>query len=239
MSEKLVLNVSNLRAVIVPDSHFPWADMVSLRYIYDFIEWFKPNVVVHAGDLDDQYNYGRYPKSINLMTPREETQKARKLSLEMWEEINHRVPKAKKFQLIGNHTERIRKKALSKSPELEDAVEEYFKKILDFPSVRTMQDERSELVINDVLFIHGYLGNLGDHAKTNRQSVVVGHSHRGGCVPFNFGGETIFELNCGHIADESKLPFAYTQQITTFWTKGFGVIETLKGGVISPRFVPL
>lgn len=241
MSERLELKEKNpLRIVSIPDMHAPWGSLKYILYIRDFIKAFKPTHIVNIGDLYDLYNYSRYAKSFkSKRTPQQEDIDGREQAQMMWELFRKAAPKAQCFQLKGNHCIRMQKRILEKDNSFEHIIDEYVSKLFTFDGVKTLEDDRSELVINDILFIHGYYSNLGDHMKQNRQSTVVGHSHRGGVVTLRHGDDTLFELNCGHIADDTQLPFSYTPQRTTFWTPGFGVIEELKNNVISPRFIPL
>lgn len=240
MSERLELKSTKpLRIVAVPDAHAPWTNWEAVHYIKDFIASFKPSHIIHVGDVYDQYSYSRYAKSFSAKKPMQEDDEGREMAASMWRLFRKAAPKAECFQLKGNHCIRMKKRIVEKAPEFEHVIDEYLKKMFKFDGVRTMEDDRSELVINDILFIHGYYANIGDHMKQNRQSTVVGHSHRGGFTTLRHGDETLWELNCGHIADDTQLPFGYTPQRTTFWTPGFGVIEQMKNDVISPRFIPL
>ena len=235
MSERIELKSSSLRVLAIGDTHFPYADSKLVSEVVKFAHDFKPTHIVQIGDLYDQYNFSKYPRS-EMDTSRTEVFLGRGQSLDFWGAM---PPGSAKFQLIGNHCIRMLKKIKAAAPELEQMVKSYWDKIYQFKGVRTLADDRSELVINDILFIHGHLSNLGDHVRINRQSTVVGHSHRGGVVYLRHKSDTLFELNCGHLADDSKLPFAYTPQRTTFWTPGFGTVETLKNGSVSARFIPL
>jgi hypothetical protein len=239
-SERIVINTKEpLRILALGDVHAPYQNDKYLSDVAAFAKDFKPNFIVQIGDLYDQYTHSKYSKSLNVKTPKDEDASARKAGLSVWQTLQGASPKAQCFQLRGNHCVRAYKRILEKAPDLEEAVTAYYDNLYSFRGVRTLVDDRSELVINGILFIHGYLANLGDHVKYNRQSTVVGHSHRGGVVYSRIDGKTVFELNCGHVADDEQLPFSYTPQRTNFWTPGFGVVETLKNGVVSPRFIPL
>ena len=240
LSERIEIRTKDpLRILAIGDLHAPFSDTKKIGYILDFAKDFKPSHIVQIGDLYDQYTHSKYPKSANVMTPLDEDNEARAYAEVFWDGLAQKAPKAQRFQLKGNHCVRAYKRVLEKAPDLERAITTYYQQLYSFKGVKTLADDRSELVINDILFIHGYLANLGDHVRYNRQSTVVGHSHRGGVHFMRHNGSTLFELNCGHVADDTLLPFSYTPQRTNFWTAGFGVIETLKNGVVAPRFIPL
>lgn len=235
MSQRVELKTKKpLRILCVGDTHFPYGKVSAVNKVIQFAKEFKPTHVVQIGDLYDQYNFSSFPKSednaeLEMFMGRTEAEN-------FWAQM----PKgAEKFQLIGNHCMRMLKKIKRVAPEMESIVKKYWVEAYKFDGVRTLSDDRSELVINDILFIHGYLSNLGDHLKFNRQSTVVGHSHRGGVNFLRHKDQTLFELNCGHLADDQTLPFSYTAQRTTFWTNGVGTIEELSNGSIVPTFIPL
>lgn len=240
LSERVeITSKEPLRILGIGDVHAPYTNQSYLNSVVLFAKDFRPNFVVQIGDIYDQYAHSRYNKSLNGKTPEQEDTEARMQGVELWTKLQGAAPKAQCFQLRGNHDVRAAKKVLEKAPSLEQAVMKFYDNLYSFRGVKTLADDRSELVINNILFIHGYLSNPGDHVKQNRQSTVVGHSHRGDVKFLRYKSGTLFELNCGHVADDTLLPSAYTPQRTTFWTPGFGTIETLKNGSVAPRFIPL
>lgn len=238
MSERIEENFNNpLKIVCIGDTHFPYAKAEYVASLLKFVKANKPTHIVQIGDLYDQYNFSRYPKEPGDGAETE-LSAGRAAALMFWNGLKEASPGSKRYQLVGNHCIRMLKKIKQVAPEMYPIVKQYWDDAYNFRGVRTLADDRSELVINDILFIHGYLSNIGDHLKHNRTSVVVGHSHKGGVFYLRHKNQTLFELNCGHIADDKKLPFSYTPQRTTFWTPGFGLIEELPDGLLSARFIP-
>jgi UDP-2,3-diacylglucosamine pyrophosphatase LpxH len=185
------------------------------------------------GDLYDFYSWSRFPKSVNLFSPTEELKAAISSAKKFWQKIREAAPKAKCYQLIGNHDERIYKRVIEKSPEFEDFIN--LEKLWDFEGVKVMPSEREELVLNDIIFIHGYRGKIGDHAKFNLKHTVCGHLHRGGVVFVRHGERIIFELNAGTVADLNSKPMSYSKQKQFGnMTNGFGFIDEY-----GPSFIPL
>lgn len=223
--------------LVIGDAHFPYVNQKHLNRIYKEIEKHKPAVVVQIGDLYDQYCFSRYSKSADFTTPEEELGAGRKGAEEMWAKIRKLVPKAKLINLKGNHDLRISKRISEKLPELETLLAPGLSDLYRFKGVLTVRDERTETIIDNVMFIHGHLSKLGDHAKKNLMSVVCGHSHVGGSVFFNHRNGTLFELNVGYIADKESLPLQYGQQKMKNWTAGFGLL-TKVNGIWQPQFCP-
>ncbi len=104
-----------------------------------------------------------------------------------------------------------------------------------FKGVHTVEDDREELIINGIIFMHGYRSRAGDHMRYNGKSTVVGHSHTGSVVYEQKSKRNIiWELNAGFLADETAEPLRYRPQTTSKWTLGYGLIDSS-----GPRFIPL
>lgn len=215
----------------IGDLHFPWVDKVALRKLLKSID--RPKVVVQLGDLYDMYSHSKYPRTHNLFTPKDELIKAREMAEEFWAEIRVRTPRAERYQLMGNHDIRPFKRMIEKYPEFEHQID--INHLWEFDRVKTMRSDREELIIDDMVFIHGYRARLGDHARFNHMKTVCGHTHRGGVHFINLKNKIIWELNCGHLADKNAVPLSYTKQRQfSNWTLGYGIIDAY-----GPRFIPL
>ncbi len=108
------------------------------------------------------------------------------------------------------------------------------KGLWEFDGVTTMGSERDELIIDGILYMHGFRKH-GDHVKYNLMSTVCGHSHTGGVVFHPIKGKTLFELNAGYLGDPKSAALSYTRQSKiSKWTLGLGYIDDY-----GPRFVPL
>lgn len=222
------------RCVFIPDVHFPFPHLRTLEKIYRFIEREKPDVIVQVGDLFDMYSHGRFPRSHNIFTPREEYALGKKQAEVMWAEVARAAPTARRVQLTGNHDVRPLKRIIETYPEAEDWISEIFGKIMTFDGVETILDPRQELPLpGDVSVFHGYRSKLGDHRDFVMSNAVVGHQHVGGCVFRNIKGRVLWELNCGLAGDPAAKGLSYTPQKITNWTLGFGFLDA-----DGPRFIP-
>jgi hypothetical protein len=155
------------------------------------------------------------------------------MAKKMWEDIRAAAPKAKCIQLQGNHEARLVKTIMRKAPELLSLCKS-MKDLYKFKGVKVLGSDRDHIEIDGVIYIHGYLNKLGDHAKFFQQSVCHGHSHRAGIFYEQTQAGLIFELDCGFLADKDALPLQYTQSKFSKWITGVGIVED---GV--PRFIPL
>lgn len=218
--------------LVLGDLHAPFVHAKSLARAIKLASLIKPKIIVQIGDLYDLYAFSKYPRSLDLMTPKQEINEGLEVTCRMWRELRKASPKSKCFQMIGNHDSRPVKRLIEKTPELERFLD--LSSLYDFPNVTMVPSERDELIIGDILFMHGFRSKLGDHARHNGKNTVCGHSHRGGVVYHRLGDKTLWELNAGFLANEKSYALSYTRQakIST-WTQGVGLIDEL-----GPRFIP-
>jgi len=222
------------RTLIVGDLHAPFANVPLLEKIYRFAEREKPEIIVQIGDLYDFLAHGRFSRSVNDYSPRQEQELGRKQAEEMWAELRKASPAAQCYQLWGNHDARPLKRILEVYPEAEDWVNEMITRLMTFEGVKTMDDTREELILpGNVMAHHGYRSRLGQHRDYAMMNAVVGHTHTGGVVFKQIRGEVLWELNVGFAADANSKGLSYTNQRMTAWTPGFGWIDQ-----DGPRFIP-
>lgn len=186
------------------------------------------------GDLYDMYAYSKFARTHDLCTPKEEIEEGFLWAQNFWKNIQKLAPAARKIQLKGNHDDRLMKRAFERWPEAASIISRAEQSLYHFKNVETIQDSRDGLEIEGVMYLHGYLTQLGAHARYFLKSVVHGHSHRGGTVFYNIGGTIIGELDCGFAADRNKVPLQYGPTKTMLWTEGYGEIDEK-----TLRFVPV
>lgn len=218
--------------LVIGDTHFPWVNKDCLEAIFKFNKEMQPEYIVQVGDLYDLYSHSKFPTSRNVYRPEEEEQLARKGASEMWERLKADNPKAQCFQLWGNHDLRPAKRVLESLPTLEHVVKEYYKQLMTFTGVTTIEDYRQELIIDGIVFHHGYRANLGAHRDYTLTNFVCGHSHKGGVVYKRLRGEVIWELNAGFVGDADSKALAYTAQKINDQTLGWGYVDKF-----GPRFI--
>lgn len=220
--------------ISIGDVHLPWAHRGALAWVVSMVEAVKPDIVIQVGDLNDFYTFSRYTRTHDFITPKQERKRARKMGVEFWDRLKKASPTSKMFQLLGNHDERLQKRALDKMPEFDDAAQQWARELFTFDGVETLYDSREELFIDDVCYQHGFRSKLGDHARYNQMSTVCGHSHVGGVVFYRNRKGIYYEMNCGWIGNERAHPFAYgPQKVLGNWTRGLGMIDHS-----GPRFIP-
>lgn len=224
MAEKTIL--------VLGDIHSPFACGKSLKRVLELATQLKPTHIVQIGDAYDMFSFSRFPRSSNYITPKDEIEYGRAILEDLWRRLQKASPKAKCFQLMGNHDSRVLKQIIATLPAAESLLD--LRPIFSFKGVETLPSERDELFINGICFMHGFRSKLGDHAVHNAQSTVCGHSHQGGVVYRRLGDKIIWELNAGYLADANSEALSYTRQRRiSNWTLGCGYIDGL-----GPRFIP-
>lgn len=213
-----------MKIVFVPDTHFPFEDRGAIAKVIKIIKKERPTHIIQAGDLLDLYSFSRYEKSANLTNPKSELSQGLSRATKFWAAVRKASPKAKCYQLIGNHEDRLNKYIARNAPELEGMVKS-IADMFDFPGVKVMRSSKDHLIIDGVVYTHGHLTKLGDHAKYYRKSCVHGHSHRVGIFYEQTIDGLIWEMDTGYLGDETALPLQYTQSKFSKWTKAVGVVE--------------
>lgn len=219
--------------LIVGDTHFPFVHQKTLERIYRFAEKEQPAHIVQIGDLMDQWSHSRFPTSRNYYRPDEEMELARNMSVAFWLELKKACPSAAMHQIMGNHDLRMLKQVLSGAPTLEGLVSASIEKLYEFEGVTTVKDYREELIIQGVMFHHGYMSKHGQQRDFVMQNLCTGHTHRGAVVYRALKDRTIAHLDCGFVGDAESKALSYTTQKTTGWTLGWGYWDEH-----GPRFIP-
>ena len=212
------------KILYIHDTHFPYVDKKALKKVYELIEKEQPTHIVQAGDLLDLYSFSRYEKDANFTTPEDELQQGLTMATEMWETIKALAPKAKCYQLIGNHEDRLNKTIARKAPELQTLVPS-IQDMFSFKGVKVMSSSKEHLELYGVIYTLGHYTKLGDHAKFYGKPVVHGHSHRIGVWYEQLGGSLLWEMDTGFLADKKALPLQYTQSQYSKWTLAIGIVE--------------
>lgn len=182
--------------------------------------------VVQVGDLLDQYVFSNYSRSPGI-TPKIDIEGGLKMAGQMWADLKKIAPQALCYQLLGNHCVRLNKRIAERIPELA----EFFgtKDLYQFEGVKVMKSDRDFLVIDGVVYCHGWLSKSLDHAKYFGRPTVHGHRHR---MAIETDSPRIWSMDIGYLADRNALPLQYTQSKFSKWTLGCGVVEDGKPRLI-------
>lgn len=191
---------------------------------------------MQIGDLFDMYNYSRFPTSLEVSKPSDELESGKSMANHFWAEINKHCPESKCFQMFGNHEERVMKSIMRQAPALEALmkIKDPVAYLLTFPNVTTLYNPLDELEIGGSVIHHGWSCKPGFHVQHFLRNVVHGHTHHGAVTYLRTGGKTLWELDCGVLADYNARPLIYRSSAMSKWTTGFGWVDGW-----GPRFCPL
>jgi hypothetical protein len=236
------------RLLCIPDTHFPFVHDSRLKAVYEFTKKFKPTHIVQLGDLHDQYCFSSFTKSIDFITPENEILQSEYMAAKMWDTFNKIVPKAYKFQLWGNHDQRVISRLYEKAAEFATLLkgrdgQSALDRLYKFPKVTTVGPYKSEVRIrvrtnddqeyHDIYLLHGIFTGNNSHIRRFGDTVIRAHSHKQSLVPQKFtSGKEIFELDCGCILDPGKLVFRYATTQDPGWIPGFGYVEKDEQGLL-------
>jgi UDP-2,3-diacylglucosamine pyrophosphatase LpxH len=218
-------------ALIVGDTHHPWADKEYLEQCYERAAKDKPDLIFQMGDNFDFYCFSRYPGPIHL-TPRDELEQGRRDAEEFWLRMKKASPRSTMIQLWGNHDTRLMKRVHDRFPAAGDFLELVdYKSFFRFPGVFLQEDEREEVKVDFggktgwVWFHHGHLTARAAHVNYNLENTVVGHTHRAELTWIPKRGKSLFEMNVGYVASKDSPVFRYSAQAYSKSVAGYGIID--------------
>lgn len=207
-----------MKVLVIGDVHFPFHSKKALAKVFNLIKIEKPDAVVQIGDLLDQYIFSKYNKTPKI-TPDQDVVKGLAQAKQMWKDIAKIVPKARLYQILGNHDIRISKRISELLPALSSIYSPL--SLYNFPGVKVMKSDRHYLKLDGVVYCHGWLSKSIDHAKHFSQPTVHGHRHQ----PTVQTDGNLWSMDVGYMADDKTLPLSYTASKFTRWRKACGVVE--------------
>ena len=221
------------KIAVISDIHWPFHSQRVIDAFLAFIKKNQPEHIILNGDAWDMYSHSKFPRSHNIFTPREEQTAARKFNEDFWRQVKQACPKARCYQMLGNHDVRPLRRVLDSYPAAEDWIEKIMTDLFTFEGVETFFDSRQELMLpGNIMVHHGYRSRLGDHRDFALHNFIVGHTHLGGSVFRQIRGHVLWELNSGVAGDPESKGLSYTAQRTVSWTPGFGWVDEH-----GPRFI--
>ena len=226
----------------ISDLQVPFHDKRAVANIINFIKDFKPTQVVTVGDEMDFQTISKWSKG-TLLEYEQSIGKDRDETCRILEalKVSH-VPRS-------NHTDRLAKLVGLRAPGLLGLPELTLKNFLRFDELGIDYHEEPYEVAPDWLLMHGDEGSQSSHAgttalnlaKRTNKSVLCGHTHRQGCIPYTraYGAQTthtIYGFETGNLMDYSKAKYIKGGMFN--WQKGFGVLY-VDGTKVTPVAVPI
>lgn len=205
------------------------------RGFLKFAQLLNPDVVIANGDFCDFAKISRYP-SIGWEDKPNVAQELEAVK-DYLGEVERACPRAKRFWPAGNHDLRFESFIAKNAPEMEriDGVhlKDHFP--LWIPCWRVD-------VNDDVVIRHRELG--GEHAdfrnvQTQGKTIVTGHDHRTGVVPYRSYRGLLYGVRCGFMADHPTDPqfVHYLEAREPNWHPAFCVLTFKDGVLMMPELV--
>jgi predicted phosphodiesterase len=210
------------KVLIVSDLHFPFHHKPSYKKLMRMLIKEKPTHVVQIGDVLDQYVFSKYSKDPGIS----DVERGLKDAQEFWEQVRKYCPRALRIQILGNHDLRLSKRISERMPELSSFFSH--KDLYKFKGVTMMSSDRDYVVIDGVVYCHGWLSHSIDHAKFFNKPCVHGHRHRPAIETYG----KLWSMDTGYMADPASKPLSYTMSKFTKWTHACGIVEDGKPRLI-------
>jgi predicted phosphodiesterase len=238
------------RIVVIPDTQIPYHDRKAVKAIIRFIGDYKPDEVIHIGDVMDFPQPSRWTKGTAGEFEGSVFADCEQAKRQFFEPLR-KVFDGPIGVHEGNHDERPRTYLAKYAPALAESGAFDIETLLDFNSFGIERLPEFNKIAPAWITTHGHRGGVSlssiagntalNAAKKFQTSLVMGHTHRLGIGShtFGFGGDitkqvTGFEV--GHLMNQ-KLA-AYLKGGTGNWQQGFGVL-TIDAQHVKPEMVPI
>lgn len=228
--------MSKAKSILVfSDTQLPFEDKRALKAVINFAGAYKPDEIIHIGDLMDYPQPSRWTKGT-----REEFEGSVFKDSE-YAKTNLLKPLRTVYQgpigvLEGNHDLRPREYLMKYAPALASTREFHFDKLLDFEGFGINVLPEFYEFASGWVATHGHRGNISlsrisgntalNAAKKLGASVVMGHTHRlgRGAESRGFGGKvtTLTGLEVGNLMDMKKA--TYLKGGSANWQQGFAML---------------
>lgn len=238
------------RIVVISDTQLPYHDRKAVKALIRFIGDYKPDEVIHIGDVMDFPQPSRWTKG----TAGEfegsvfaDCEQAKRTFLE---------PLRKVFDgpigvHEGNHDERPRTYLAKYAPALAESGAFNIDKLLDFEQFGITLLPEFNRIAPGWITTHGHRGQIAlsriagntalNAAVKFSTSVVMGHTHRMGVLSNTrgFAGSITSQvtgMEVGHLMNQKLAQ--YLKGGTGNWQLGFGLL-TVDGSHVKPELVPI
>ena len=228
--------------VCVSDLQIPYHDKRAVETLIKFIKSTRPDEVATVGDEMDMQTLSRWSRGTQLEfegslgRDRDETVRI----LERLK-VTHMTR--------SNHIDRLFNTVAMRAPGFTDLPELNIQNFLRLDDLGIEYHESPYELAPGWLLMHGDEGRANSNsgmtalglARRTNMSVVCGHTHRGGLVPYTTGytggkPKTIWGLETGNLMDYKKAKYIKAGMMQ--WQQGFGILYT-EGKVVTPSFIPV
>lgn len=221
------------RVFFFPDTHCPYHDERAWSVAMQAARGFKPDVIVHLGDLADFYAVSSHSKDPRRkLRFSDEREMVRGLRAEM-----DSLGATRKVFIEGNHEDRLKRYIQDKAPELSELIEtddqlQLSENGWDFTPYKEYAKVGKLHIIHDT-------GHSGKYTtaralETFQASVVIGHHHAlGYLVTGDARGKHQVGAQFGWLGDVSKVDYLHRVKALRNWAHGFGTgLHDVRTGIV-------
>ena len=190
------------------DTHFPYHDINTISFIRGIQELYRPDRIIHMGDVLDMYSVSSYPKDLNHPDSwTDELKKARACVSELADIFPEQII------LSSNHDDRAYRKSVIAGVPREFLVP--YMQVIGAPKGWKLQNELRFTIDSTRekwLLSHTLAGGSMKAALSAGCSVALGHSHtKFGAEACKVGKKVHWALDTGCLISDSGSPFKYNK----------------------------
>jgi predicted phosphodiesterase len=234
------------RIVVISDTQLPYDDRRALKALIQFIGDYRPDEVIHIGDVMDFPQPSRWNKGTAGEFEGSVFKDAEDAKRRLLEPLRKVYGGPLRFH-EGNHDERPRTYLSKYAPALAESGAFDIDTLLDFNGFGVELLPDFHKVAPGWLTTHGHKGGISlsrfaghtalGAATKFQTSVVMGHTHRMGLTSHSFGFDskvtkTVHGFEVGNLMDMRKAH--YLKGAAGNWQQGFGML-TVDGQYVKPE----
>lgn len=238
------------RIVILPDTQMPYDDRKALKAVIKFVGDYKPDQLIHIGDVADFPQPSRWNKDTAGEFEGSVFEDCEQVKRRLLEPIR-KVYDGPFGIHEGNHDERPRTYLAKYAPALAESGAFNIETLLDFNNFGVQLLPEFYKVAPDWVTTHGHRGQISlgrvagmtalNAGKKFLTSVIMGHTHRQGIASHTFGvaggiSKQITGMEVGHLMNQRVAH--YLKGGTGNWQMGFALL-TVDGQHVKPEIVPI
>jgi predicted phosphodiesterase len=214
------------RILVIGDTHFPFQHPNFFKDLKHHLTTFKPDTVVHMGDMADIHSISRHEPDPECPDPMTEIAQANTCVRNMVKLIGKKV---RVYVCLGNHDSRIEKMAARNG-----IPRAFLKNWRDLFCLPTSWQVAFEHHIDGISFLHGKSPVRGKTTLAYGCNTVQGHFHSKLGIEYHQGPRRmLWSAFSGGSVDDDSLAMAYGRNNLEKGAYGFLLIED---GI--PRIVP-
>jgi len=225
------------RVIIASDAHYwPGRPTTAHRALVQFIEKYRPEVVIMNGDVIDASTISRHPPIGWEKHPSLKEELA--VAQDRLDEVEYVAREARLIWTLGNHDARFETRLASVLPEFKGVYGVHLKD--HFPAWEPawtveVGGKRGAIVK------HRFKGGMGaalNNALWSGRTVVTGHFHRLQVTPITDYSGTRFGVEGGMLAESPGPQFTgYTEDNPQNWRSGFVMLTFVNGRLLWPEII--